>query len=142
MADLQSYDRHLGRQIRLRRRLLGLTQADLGQELAITAQQIQKYEKGENRISASMLLAIGQALDAPVSSFYHDLEPQANEGSDVERITPPEPSHVARLLDGLPDGAAKSAIEHLIIALAANEVALVPSGETPQTHSMNQLSRG
>ena len=66
-------DVHVGRRVRLRRTLLGMSQEQLGDALNITFQQVQKYERGCNRISASRLWDIGQILDVPVSFFFDDM---------------------------------------------------------------------
>ncbi|WP_212111145.1 helix-turn-helix domain-containing protein [Bartonella queenslandensis] len=63
-------DIYVGTRIRLRRNILGLTQEKLGEKLGITFQQIQKYEKGTNRIGASRLQAIAEIMDVPVSYFF------------------------------------------------------------------------
>jgi len=65
-------DIHVGSRIRLRRNLLGLSQEKLGESLGITFQQIQKYEKGTNRVGASRLQAIASILEVPVSYFFQD----------------------------------------------------------------------
>lgn len=62
-------DVHVGSRIRLRRNMLGLSQEKLGENLGITFQQIQKYEKGTNRVGASRLQAISAILNVPVSFF-------------------------------------------------------------------------
>ncbi len=62
-------DVHVGSRIRLRRNMLGLSQEKLGESLGITFQQIQKYEKGTNRVGASRLQAISAILNVPVSFF-------------------------------------------------------------------------
>jgi transcriptional regulator with XRE-family HTH domain len=62
----------VGTRVRVRRKALGLSQGKLGEELGITFQQVQKYEKGTNRIGASRLLAIAEALGVPVSYFFPD----------------------------------------------------------------------
>lgn len=67
-------DFHVGKRIRRRRRLLGLTQQQLAESVGIRFQQIQKYESGANRVSASRLYEIAEALDAPVQYFYEGLE--------------------------------------------------------------------
>ena len=64
---------HVGKRVRLRRTLLGLSQEQLGTELNITFQQVQKYERGANRISASRLWDIGQILDVPINYFFDDM---------------------------------------------------------------------
>ncbi|MCT8998244.1 helix-turn-helix domain-containing protein [Chelativorans intermedius] len=63
-------DVHVGSRIRLRRNMLGISQEKLGESLGITFQQIQKYEKGTNRVGASRLQAIASILNAPVSFFF------------------------------------------------------------------------
>ena len=64
---------HVGSRIRLRRTLLGLSQDKLGQALGLTFQQVQKYERGANRIGASRLFELSRILDVPVSFFYDDM---------------------------------------------------------------------
>ena len=66
-------DLHLGRRLRRRRRLLGLTQQQLAIQVGIRFQQIQKYECGANRISAARLWQLSEALETPVSYFYDGL---------------------------------------------------------------------
>ena len=66
-------DLHLGRRLRRRRRLLGLTQQQLAVQVGIRFQQIQKYECGANRISAARLWQLAEALESPVSYFYDGL---------------------------------------------------------------------
>ncbi|PLP59504.1 transcriptional regulator [Mesorhizobium loti] len=65
-------DTHVGSRIRLRRNMLGMSQERLGESLGITFQQIQKYEKGTNRVGASRLQAIASILSVPVAFFFED----------------------------------------------------------------------
>lgn len=65
-------DIHVGSRVRLRRMMLGMSQERLGENLGITFQQIQKYEKGSNRIGASRLQHIATILKVPVSFFFED----------------------------------------------------------------------
>ena len=65
-------DIHVGSRVRLRRNMLGMSQEKLGERLGITFQQVQKYEKGTNRVGASRLQAIASILDTPVSFFFED----------------------------------------------------------------------
>ena len=65
-------DIHVGSRVRLRRMMLGMSQEKLGEHLGITFQQIQKYEKGTNRICASLLQNIARVLSVPVSFFFED----------------------------------------------------------------------
>ena len=66
-------DVHLGKRLRRRRRLLGLTQQQLAGTVGVRFQQIQKYECGANRISASRLWQLSEALEVPVGYFYEGL---------------------------------------------------------------------
>ncbi len=65
-------DIHVGSRVRLRRTMLGMSQEKLGENLGITFQQIQKYEKGANRIGASRLQQISTVLNTPVAFFFED----------------------------------------------------------------------
>lgn len=67
-------DMHVGARIRLRRKVLGHSQGDLADALGLTFQQVQKYERGTNRVSASKLFEIGRFLEAPVSFFFEGLD--------------------------------------------------------------------
>ena len=67
-------DRHVGLRIRMRRRELGMSQERLAESIGLTFQQIQKYERAANRVSASKLWEIARVLRAPVSYFYEGLE--------------------------------------------------------------------
>lgn len=66
-------DVHVGSRVRLRRMLIGMSQEKLGEQLGLTFQQVQKYEKGSNRIGASRLYQIAQILGVPVQFFYDDM---------------------------------------------------------------------
>ncbi|WP_448190152.1 helix-turn-helix domain-containing protein [Azospirillum sp. sgz301742] len=66
-------DIHVGSRIRLRRTLMGMSQTALADSVGLTFQQIQKYEKGGNRVSASRLWQFCQVLDVPVSFFFDDM---------------------------------------------------------------------
>ena len=67
-------DLHVGNRVRQRRRLLGMTQQRLADAVRIRFQQIQKYESGANRISASRLWSLSKALDVPVAYFFEDVD--------------------------------------------------------------------
>jgi transcriptional regulator with XRE-family HTH domain len=69
-----SVDVHVGGRVRVRRRLLGMTQERLAELIEVTFQQVQKYERGANRISASKLFAIAGALQVSISYFYEGLD--------------------------------------------------------------------
>jgi transcriptional regulator with XRE-family HTH domain len=66
-------DVHVGTRIRLRRTLLAISQGQLGDALGLTFQQVQKYERGVNRVSASRLFGLSHVLDVPISFFFDDM---------------------------------------------------------------------
>jgi transcriptional regulator with XRE-family HTH domain len=69
---------HVGSRIRLRRTLLGMSQERLGEALGLTFQQVQKYERGVNRVGASRLFDLSRVMDVPISYFFDDMpEPLA-----------------------------------------------------------------
>jgi transcriptional regulator with XRE-family HTH domain len=80
-------DVHVGSRIRLRRTLLGMSQERLGEALGLTFQQVQKYERGANRVGASRLFDLARVLDVPISYFFDDMpEPlAASYGSPAAR---------------------------------------------------------
>jgi transcriptional regulator with XRE-family HTH domain len=73
-ASPNPIDIHVGKRLRLRRTLLGMSQERLGELLGLTFQQVQKYERGANRIGSSRLFELGQILDVPVSFFFDDMD--------------------------------------------------------------------
>lgn len=87
-------DVHVGSRLRLRRTLLGMSQEKLGEAINLTFQQVQKYERGTNRIGASRLFELAQVLDVPVAYFYEEFTPSAeaegapNAGSEGGRGDP------------------------------------------------------
>jgi transcriptional regulator with XRE-family HTH domain len=66
-------DIHVGSRVRLRRTLLGMSQEKLGEAIGLTFQQVQKYERGANRIGASRLFDLSRVLDVPVGFFFEDM---------------------------------------------------------------------
>ncbi|WP_170347955.1 MULTISPECIES: helix-turn-helix domain-containing protein [Ruegeria] len=79
-------DVHVGKRVRHRRWLIGMTQQQLAQQVGIKFQQIQKYETGANRISASRLWDIAEALDVPVSFFFEGLEESEKETAGKKSV--------------------------------------------------------
>jgi len=69
----RAVDIHVGARLRLRRTLLGISQEKLGDAVGLTFQQIQKYERGANRVGASRLYEFSRVLDVPVSFFFDDM---------------------------------------------------------------------
>lgn len=81
-------DIHVGSRVRLRRMMLGMSQEKLGESLGITFQQIQKYEKGTNRIGASRLQHIATILKVPVSFFFEDAPGTPEEAENFGKTQP------------------------------------------------------
>ena len=89
-------DRIVGQRLRWRRRELKLTQEQLGEKLGLTFQQVQKYEKGVNRVSAGTLYEIAQVFELPISWFFD--EPVVSRISDVNEADTSEFSDCMNLL--------------------------------------------
>ncbi|CAA7614069.1 Uncharacterized HTH-type transcriptional regulator Smed_0045 [Candidatus Terasakiella magnetica] len=75
-------DVHVGSRIRLRRTLMGMSQETLGEAIGLTFQQVQKYERGANRVGASRLYDLSRVQDVPVSFFFDDMP------DDVQKLSP------------------------------------------------------
>lgn len=98
-ANPDPIDIHVGSRVRLRRTLLGMSQEKLGDALGLTFQQIQKYERGANRIGSSRLFKLSQILDVPVSFFFDDMPEeveQANRGLSESHAEPFEADQLSR----------------------------------------------
>lgn len=100
-------DKHVGARIKLRRSLIGATQEYLAEHLNLTFQQIQKYENGANRVSASKLYRIANILGVPVSFFFEGLdqaEPRHDPATDLANkfIASHEGGLIIRLWDRVP----------------------------------------
>jgi transcriptional regulator with XRE-family HTH domain len=96
-------DKHVGARVRMRRMMLSMSQEKLGDALGLTFQQVQKYEKGANRIGASRLQQIAHILQVPVS-FFFDGAPSVPGQSTEGMAEAPSPAYVADFLatsDGL-----------------------------------------
>lgn len=89
-------DVHVGNRIRLRRTLLGLSQEKLATLLGLTFQQVQKYERGMNRVGASRLWDIGKVLEVPIGFFYEDMDKEvANQSPRMFSIPDSTPTELA-----------------------------------------------
>ena len=96
-------DKHVGSRVRMRRMMLGMSQEKLGDALSLTFQQVQKYEKGTNRIGASRLQQIAHFLQVPVSFFFEGA-PELPGGANSGMGEAPSPAYVSDFLatsDGL-----------------------------------------
>jgi transcriptional regulator with XRE-family HTH domain len=130
-------DRHVGSRVRMRRVMLGMSQEKLGESLGLTFQQVQKYEKGTNRIGASRLQQISRTLDVPPAFFFEgapmlDSVPRA-EGAPIGVAEKPTSSYISDFLstsEGLhlnmafariQDVRVRKRIIDLVVALAEGE---------------------
>jgi transcriptional regulator with XRE-family HTH domain len=86
-------DVHVGARIRQRRTLLGMSQEKLGEAIGLTFQQVQKYERGANRVGSSRLFDLARVLDVPVSYFFEDMSPgtAAKSPSRLRGLAEPKP---------------------------------------------------
>ena len=121
-------DVHVGGRIRLRRKLIGMSQEQLADALGLTFQQVQKYERGANRVSASKLYETAAALRIPVSYFFEGLEgtiadiAEDTEGEAVRAFFgTTEGLELARLFPRIPRGAVRRQVLELVRALAESE---------------------
>ena len=116
-------DVHVGKRIRMRRQFLGMNQAALAKQLGVTSQQVQKYEGGANRVSASRLAEVARILDVPVPHFFADLPAGENEPvarrKKRERMEQSETIELLRFYYGIADGAVRKHILNIVKRIAA-----------------------
>ena len=79
-------DTHVGARVRMGRLMLGISQTDLAEAVGVTFQQVQKYEKGKNRISASRLQQMSQVLEVPIHFFFDGLPSHSSQSSYVSNF--------------------------------------------------------
>lgn len=130
-------DRHVGSRVRMRRVLLGMSQEKLGEALGLTFQQVQKYEKGINRIGASRLQQISRTLDVPPAYFFEGApsfdsiaggEPSpagvAEESKTdyaADELATPESMHLSKAFARIRDPIIRRRIVDLVCSLAGEE---------------------
>jgi transcriptional regulator with XRE-family HTH domain len=132
-------DLHVGARIRLRRRMQGVSQEKLADALGLTFQQVQKYERGANRVSASKLYEIAAALHAPVSYFFDGLADPCEahlkrNGATTEQtvhsfLMTSEGLELARLFPLVPRGLVRRRVLDLLRALTGAEDTEEDQGE-------------
>ena len=126
-------DLHVGARIRMRRKILGVSQEKLADDLGLTFQQVQKYERGANRVSASKLYEIARSLQAPISYFFDGLaDPLAAEaevaGAGEDRfvhdfLMTTEGLELAAIFPKIKRGRVRRKVLDLVRAMADEEVA-------------------
>ncbi|NGO55869.1 helix-turn-helix transcriptional regulator [Mesorhizobium camelthorni] len=106
----------IGRRLRARRQSLGLSQRKLGEILGVSFQQVQKYERGTNRIAVTILLRAATALEAPMSFFFEGVGPKI--GEPEQPMLHRRDTMVAQALAKIEDRKVRAAFRTLIRALA------------------------
>ena len=133
-------DKHVGGRVRQRRMLLGMSQEKLGEAIGLTFQQVQKYERGANRIGASRLYDLSQVLDVPVSYFFDDMDEETagasprsiaglmEEGNefDADPMTKRETLELVRAYYKIRDNTVRKKIFELAKAIAAADHEIKP----------------
>ncbi|MEM9705758.1 MAG: helix-turn-helix transcriptional regulator [Pseudomonadota bacterium] len=124
-------DVHVGARVKLRRTLLGMSQDKLGEALGLTFQQIQKYEKGVNRIGASRIFEISKILDVPIQYLFDDYAAsseaangfaEANSGpSFMDLINTPDGVQLCRHYAEIADARVRKSVLELVRAIAESE---------------------
>ena len=110
-------DKRVGACVRAARVKAGLSQSKLAAELGITFQQLQKYEKGRNRIAVSTLLLIADALSLPVHSFFEAIERQSADAGDWPELLSKDNIRLIRAFTGIGDPDVRRSIMGLILAV-------------------------
>ncbi|MEX0760756.1 MAG: helix-turn-helix domain-containing protein [Tistlia sp.] len=109
-------DVHIGRRIRERRIAKGLSQAALAERLAITFQQVQKYESGANRVGGSRLWELSKALAVPVGYFFEGLDDSPTEAQAGVTPLSRQSLELARAINAVPEGEIKEQVIRLVKA--------------------------
>ena len=128
-------DVHVGSRVRLRRTLLGMSQDKLGKALSLTFQQIQKYERGANRIGSSRLYKLSQILDVPVSFFFDDMPSEVtgkamgmSEGGkqtfEVNQLSRRETLELVRAYYKIKDPAVRKKLFEMVKALGKSSIGI------------------
>lgn len=130
MADARAssnVDRMLGAKLRLRRVELGMSQEQLAALLGVTFQQVQKYEKGVNRLAAGRLYEAAIALDMPVARFFSDLpagksaDISEQVGETVDLLGSPEAMELLRLFSQIKHKGVRRRVVELVRAMSASD---------------------
>jgi transcriptional regulator with XRE-family HTH domain len=128
-------DVHVGARIRLRRTLLGLSQSTLAEQLGLTFQQVQKYERGSNRVSSSRLFDLCRILNVPIAYFYDEMGTEVSKQSpaslagqkpklvdkDADPAAKRETLELVRAYYGIPDQGVRQRFTNMIRAIASSE---------------------
>ncbi len=117
-------DAHVGARLRQRRMLLGISQEQLAEMLGLTFQQVQKYERGTNRVSASRLFQLARSLDTPITWFFEDIESDkaaakaASETEEGDPMSRRETLELVRVYSRIDDRKVRKKLYEMAKALA------------------------
>lgn len=118
MADrsVSDFDKIIGRNIRIQRIANGITQADLGDAVGITFQQVQKYERGANRIGGGRLYEIASFLDVPIGNFFADIQlrPARKSTNVLDLMTDPQSIRIVQAFAKISQPGIRLALVNLI----------------------------
>ncbi len=131
MKSVDEVDAFVGSRVRFRRVTIGMSQEHLGNAIGLTFQQVQKYEKGLNRIGAGRLYRIAQVLSVPVAFFYEGL-PSTDEGGDTEQadvrsaeiqafLSTPEGQQLAHAFQQIDDSPTRRRILDLVNTISGRD---------------------
>ncbi len=115
-------DVHVGSRVRLQRKLLGMSQTDLGNALGLTFQQIQKNERGTNRIGSSRLYLLCHVLDVSIEYFFEGLEEGVTASSEDDVMVKRETLKLVRAYYRIRDPNVRDAIRRMAFAMAKSVV--------------------
>jgi len=124
-----SIDQHVGARLRLRRSLLEMSQSELGEKLGVTFQQVQKYERGTNRVGASRLYHLAKVLEVPVTYFFEGLDEDGpTEAHDdlFEFIASPDGIAMARAFTGIQSTAQRRQLISLMRSMSTETTLTTP----------------
>jgi transcriptional regulator with XRE-family HTH domain len=134
-------DRHVGARVRMRRLMVGLSQSKLAESLSVTFQQVQKYEKGANRIGASRLQQLARVLDVPPSFFFEGAPMVAASGVGfnedpgnayvVDFLSTAEGLQLNRAFSAIKDAKLRKSVIELVERIASTEGAAAPKPVEP-----------
>lgn len=142
-------DTHIGQRLRRRRWLLGMTQSQVGEKVGIKFQQIQKYETGQNRVSARRLWDLSKALDAPVTYFFEGVDgphmralAPASESLPADIMEQREAASLVRAYFAAPEPVRRRLYD-LIVALGPDEVGAPGAQESAdRSAELPRLAKG
>ena len=121
MAKAQLVDAHVGSRMRQRRTLLGLSQSTVGEAVGLTFQQIQKYERGANRISASMLVRAAEKLDTSVAELVGEAQGAVADGEVLSMLASSGALELLKAFSGVSDPRMRIAVLDLVRSMSARE---------------------